>query len=334
MPLKKYNITILGAGNMGTAIAYVIAKNGHDVTIWNYEGDPKPLSQINKFHENKKYLSGTTLPENIVAQSDLALAVRKSHLVFFVLPSNFIEALAKRTAPLLPKNCVLVDASKGLEEKTLRTIPDVIKGYLPKHLKNNVTGISGPAIAIDMVKDGMTMMNIAGKNPRAIKLVKNVMDSKNIRLFPTDDIMGVEIAGSFKNVYAIAIGICDGLNYPMNTKAALLVRALKEIGQLAKKMGGRIETVYDLAGLGDLIGTSLSADSRNRRFGECLANGNDCDSALKQINQVVEGKHACKVLITLGKKHRLKMPFAQMVYNAVWKGDAKQELEKYLNSIK
>lgn len=334
MAPKKYSIAILGAGNMGTAMAYVIAKNGHNVTIWNYEGDPEPLQQINEFHENKKYLSGTILPENIIAQSDLALAVKKVHVVFFVLPSNFMEALSKRTAPFLPKGCVLVDASKGLEEKTLRTIPDVIKSHLPKHLKNNVTGISGPAIALDMVKDGLTMMNVAGKNPKAVQLVKKVMDSKNIRLIATDDIVGVEIAGSFKNVYAIALGICDGLGYPMNTKASLLVTALKEIGQLSKKMGGRTETVYDLAGLGDLIGTSLSTASRNRRFGECLASGIDSDSALKQINQVVEGIHACRILITLGKKHKLKMPFAQMVYNAVWKGDSKLELEKYLSSIK
>ncbi|MDO8509840.1 MAG: NAD(P)H-dependent glycerol-3-phosphate dehydrogenase [bacterium] len=334
MPNNKYNLTILGAGNMGTAMAYVTAKNGHNITIWNYEGDPEPLQQINEFHENKKYLCGTILPNNIVAEPDLILAVKKAQVVFFILPSNFIEAIAERIALHLPKGCILVDASKGLDEKTLRTIPDVIKSHLPKHLKNNVIGISGPAIAIDMIKDGLTMMNVAGKNPKAVQLVKKVMDSKNIRLIATDDIVGVEIAGSFKNVYAIALGICDGIGYPMNTKAALLVTALKEIGQLSKKMGGKIETVYDLAGLGDLIGTSLSTASRNRRFGECLASGADCESALKQTKQIVEGIQACKIMLTLGKKHQLKMLFAQMVYNAVWKGNAKKELEKYLNNIK
>jgi len=147
-------------------------------------------------------------------------------------------------------------------------------------------------------------------------------------------VVGVEVTGSFKNVYAIAMGLCDGLKISMNTKSALLVLALEEISLLVKKMGGKRETVYGLSGLGDLIGTGLCKKSRNRRFGECMAQGFSKDESCKKIEQVVEGINASKVLIQLSKKYNLKLPFAEMIYKIVWLGKKpEKEIQNFLSNL-
>lgn len=331
---KKQTVAVLGAGNMGTSIANVVASNGYEVNLWNYEGDPEPLKQIAEFGENKKYLAGIKLSKNIKPIQDLAEAVKGSNIVFFVVPSSFITEIVKRAAVHLSKTVICVDASKGMDEKSLEIIPNIITASLPANLKKKVATISGPAIAIDMVKGGFTAMNIASKNSKSITAVKKVLENKNLKLIPTDDIIGVEVTGSFKNVYAIAMGLCDGFALPMNTKAALLVIALKEISVLVKKMGGRFETVYDLAGLGDLVGTGLCATSRNRRFGEFIAQGLRKAEAVSKVGQVVEGIKAGKTLYDLNKKYKIKSPFAEMVYKIIsGTVSPKDTFEKFLQNI-
>ncbi len=334
MPNKKYTVAVLGAGNMGTAMAKVIGENGHTVKLWNHEGDPEPLEQIKISQENKKYLSGVILPKNIIPEPSLEKAVAKSDAVFFVLPSTFMAALAKRVGPFLSPKTVCVDTSKGLEDKTMELIPDVIKKNIPAALRPYVVSVSGPAIAVDMARGGFTAMNVAGKNAAATTTVKKIMEGKNVKLFASTDVVGVEIGGSFKNVYAIIVGICDGLKFPMNTKAALLIIALQEIGSLVKKMGGKHETIFNLAGLGDLVATSLSPNSRNRRFGECLAEGLCREDAVAKVSQVVEGINAVKIMLALGKKFKIKLPLAETAYRIVW--DEKNpalELNKFLQSL-
>lgn len=330
----KIQVTVLGAGNMGTAIADIIGNNGYKVKLWNYEGDLEPLEQITAHRENKKYLAGIKLSHNIYPEKDLATAVKNSQIIFFVLPSNFISDLTKRVAPFISKKTVCVDTSKGFDETTLSLIPHVMQKNLPAHSRQLIVSISGPAIAVDMVKGAFTAMNIAGKNPMAIKLTKKVLVNDNLRLKETKDLIGAEVAGSLKNVYAIAIGISDCYGWPMNTKAAILVSALKEISLLVKKMGGKEETVFDLAGLGDLVATALSAHSRNRHFGECLPKHNDKDIAAKEVGQVVEGINTCKLAMALSKKYKVKMPLAEAIYKIVWKKEpANLTLKKFLKNI-
>ena len=327
-------MAVLGAGNMGTAIAQSVAHNGFRVDLWNHEGDPEPIAQIKKFGENKKYLAGIKLSKNINPTGDLQAAVTGAQIIFFVVPSNIMGGLVKRAVEFLPCGVVCVDASKGIDEKSLFLVSDLMEKIIPVCLRSNLASISGPAIARDLAEGKFTAMDLSAKSPLARKLVMKVMENDNLKLFPTDDIVGVEVAGSFKNVYAIAMGWCDGLGYPMNTKAALLVMALKEIGVLVKKMGGREETVYGLAGLGDLVGTGLCAISRNRSFGEYLANGLSRAVALKKVGQTVEGVNASKVLIALGKKYKTNLPFAQMVYSVVWKNKPlKSEIKKFLKNF-
>lgn len=329
--LKKELVAVLGAGNMGTAIAQVIALNGYKVNLWNYKGDLEPLKQIKEKGENTKYLPGVKLSGNINPEQDIAKAVSKADVIFLSVPSRNIAPILKKAAVHINHRAICVDVSKGLEEKSLCLITDILKNALPK---NKIAAISGPAIAKQMAWGAYTAMNVASRDARAIRMVKKVMENKNLKLISTGDVIGVEVAGSLKNVYAIAMGICDGLNIHTNTKAVLFVTALQEICLVVKKMGGRPETVYGLAGLGDLIGTGLADASRNRKLGEFMSYGLNLNKALAKVGQVVEGVVAAGALNILSKKYKLKTPLADVVYKIIrGRVSPKIGMETYLKNL-
>ncbi len=332
---KKKTVAVLGAGNMGTAVAFVLADNGHQVNIWNWEGDIAPLKQIEKYHENKKYLPGVKLSENIVPCYKIADAVKDAEVVFFVVPSGVMEHTVSFAARNIRNNAVLVDVSKGIDNHSFCLIPYVMMKHVRPSLKKNIVCISGPAIAKQMVERHFTAMNIAGKSAQAIRRVKNVWENNYIKLVASNDMIGVEIGGSFKNVYSIAMGICDALGYGLNTKAALIVSAIAEMAELIKAMGGKPYTAYELAGLGDLIGTALCEDSRNRRFGEYLGHGLSTSAAMKKVGQTVEGAEAVKSLKILGEKYKIKLPFAEVVYQSIFsKAKAGNLMKEYLRACR
>jgi len=313
MDIKKNIVAVLGAGNMGTAVAQVLADNGHEVRIWNWEGEHTPLKQIEKYSENKKYLPGVKLSKNIIPKYKIKEALQGADIVFFVVPSGAMEHTISFAARSIEHNTVLVDVSKGIEPQSLRLIPHIIMKHVRPDLRKNVVTISGPAVAGQMVKKQFTAMNIASKNKKAIKKVMEAMSNEYIKLVPTNDVIGVEVGGSFKNVYAIVAGMCDGMGYGLNTKAALLTKSLEEIANLMQAMGGRKHTAYELAGLGDLIGTSLCPDSRNRTLGEYLGSGIKGHQAIKKVKQTVEGVDATLCLLKLARKNKIRVPLAEMV---------------------
>ncbi len=330
--LKKESVAVLGAGNMGTAIAQIIALNGYKVKLWNHSGDLEPLRQVKEKNENINYLPGVKLSKNIIPEHSIAEAVDKVSIIFISVPSAFIKSVMNQAAPHLSGREICVDISKGFDEKSLCLTTDILKSILPK---NKIATVSGPAIARQMAQENFTAMNVASPDAGAIRLIKKVMENKNLKLIPTDDIVGVETAGSFKNVYAIAMGMCDGLQISTNTKAVLFVVALQEIGLVAKKLGGKLETVYGLAGLGDLVGTGLAAASRNRRLGEYLAQGMSLDNAAAEVGQVTEGVAATKVLYRLSKKYKLKTPLAETIYKIIFgKVSSKLGMENFLKNLK
>lgn len=327
----KKTVAVLGAGNMGTAMAFVLADNGYQVKIWNWEGDLLPLKQIEKYHENKKYLLGVKLPENIIPCDKIADAVKDAEVIFFVVPSGVMEHTIAFAARSIRHNAVLVDVSKGIDSHSFSLIPFMMMKHVRPELKKNVVSISGPAIAKQLVRRQFTAMNIASKNKQAIKRVKSVLENKYVKLIASSDMIGVEVGGSFKNVYAIAMGMCDTLGYGLNTKAALIVSAIAEIADLIKAMGGKRQTAYELAGLGDLIGTAMSEDSRNRRFGEYLGKGMSGKQALKKVKQTVEGVEAAKCLMFLAEKYHVKLPFAAVIYQCIFsKKKAANLIKNYL----
>jgi glycerol-3-phosphate dehydrogenase (NAD(P)+) len=328
----KHTVTVLGAGSMGTATAQVLADNGNIVNIWNWEGDHTPLKQIEKYRENKKYLKNIKLSKNIKSKYNIGEALHDSEVVFFAIPSSVLEHTVSFGARSIENNAILVDLSKGLDPKNLRIMTDVIAKHVRPKLRKNIVSISGPAVVGQMVKKEYTAMNIASKNKKAIKKVRDIFENKYLKLIPTSDVIGVEVGGSFKNVYAIAFGFCDAMNYGMNTKAALVTMSIKEIADLSKAMGGKRETVYGLAGLGDLLGTAFCEDSRNRKFGECLGKGMSRASACKKVRQTIEGIEAAKSLIALKKKYKLHMPFADVVYAAIHgKRDPRRVMKHFLD---
>ncbi len=282
--------------------------------------------------ENTKYLPGVKLSKNINPEPNINKAVAQADVIFITVPSNCVRSVVQEAAPYISSRAICIDVSKGMEEKSFVLITGVLKKLLPK---NKIATISGPAIAAQMVREQFTAMNVASTDASAIRVVKKVMENKNLKLIATNDVVGVEVGGSFKNVYAIAIGVCDGLKIATNTKAVLFTVALQEISLLVKKMGGRVETAYGLVGLGDLIGTGLANGSRNRKLGEFMAQGLSLNKALAKVGQVVEGVAAAKVLRVLSKKYKLKTPLADAVYKILYSQTPAQKImENFLQNLK
>jgi len=328
--MSKNNLTVLGAGNMGTAIAQVLANNGHELKIWNYEHDLEPLTQIEKDQENKKYFPGLKLSTRIKPEPDLQKAVAGADVVFVVIPSAFFAATIERAMKFMKKQVIYVSLSKGLDESKMILLSEVIEWTL-KNIGGKAVVLSGPAIAKDLGHGYFTAMNIAGKNINDVKKVAKLLENKYLKLVPTRDVTGVQLGGVCKNAYALLFGLCDGLELPMNTKAALLVFALREMGGIIQAFGGKKETAYELAGVGDLIGTSFSPHSRNRRCGEYIGRGKKPQEATVEVGQVVEGIKTVDLILKLARKKKIKLPLIETVKKIVVDGrNAKEELEKFL----
>ena len=337
MNKKNIKIAILGAGNMGTTLAQIIASNGYQVTLWNHEGEPEPLEHIKNFRENKKYLPSIKLSSNILPEPILEKALQNARIIFLAVPSGVIVKLVERLAHRdSAKNYgrrtydfILVDISKGFREIDFDKKSKMSVG-VARSFKNMVI-ISGPAVAADLIKGGFTAMNIAGRNKKDIKLVQEVLENDFVKLLPTTDVMGIKLCGAMKNVYAILLGMCDGLGLTLNTKAFLLTLAVEEMSRLIVKLGGQKSSVISLSGLGDLIGTGLNVVSRNRRFGELLISASSKKAAEQEVGQVVEGIRACKMAHTLAKRFHLHTPLLTLIYRISWQEkNPQQEIELFL----
>jgi len=321
-------IAVLGAGAMGTTMAHVAAKNNHEVYLWNWEGDLDPLVGIAQSGENKKYLPGFQLHSGVVPQKDLKIALQERDMVCFAIPTSAITSVFQASKPYVSQQSVLVDLSKGLDLHTSRLIPEIMKDFFSK---NSSVVMSGPAVAFDIMKGYYTQMDLASESEDALHMVQEVFTCSTMGFQLTSDVIGVELAGAFKNVYAISLGLCDGLGYGLNTKAALLTHAMAEMANIVGAFGGKRETVYGLSGLGDLIGTALADKSRNRSFGEYLGRGLTVDEAINKVGKVVEGKDATTALITFAKQKNIEVPLANMVSSILLGGVPAQEaLQIYL----
>ncbi len=327
--MKKETIAVLGAGNMGTAMAKVIAENGYIVKLWNYEGDIEPLEQIEKFNENKKYLPGVKLPKNIIPTYSVAEALKRSKVVFFVVSSAAMESVMKLALSYIEVGTILVDVSKGLHPSTNEMIPVMMKRMLGRK-KAYVVGLTGPAVASQMSEGYPAILVAASNKKEANKKVQKVLANRQMKVLLGDDVVGGEIVQSFKNVYAIGLGIVQGLGMPFNTQAILFTLALQELTLLNTKMGGRLETVYGFAGLGDFFTTAMSPEGRNRRFGECLGQGLCSADASLAVSQTVEGISATLCLKKMIRKLKLRLPFALAIDAVI---EAKMTPQKAIESL-
>lgn len=327
-------VAVLGAGNYGTAIAQVLAENGHRVHLWNWEQEHEPLKQIEEFQENKRYMPGVKLLKRVVPCYTLDDALRGVEAVFLAVPSVAMEHTVSFAARHIPKSAIVVNISKGFDSVSGDPLSKVITKHLHASQKKTFTVVSGPAVANQIVAHHLTIMNIASKSDASLKKVSALLGNPFLRLVPTHDILGIEIGGLAKNVYAIAFGMCDGIGIELNTKAVLVTIAVKEMAVLMKALGAKSHTAYELAGLGDLIGTGFNKTSRNCRFGHLLGSGKNTKEALSEMTQTVEGVHASSSLHYLEEKYKISLPFADMVYRCVHtKGQPVKIMEKYLSTL-
>lgn len=321
----KKRISIIGAGNMGTAMALVLADNGYHVKCWDI--NEKVVNSINKHHENKIYLPGVRLPKSIEATSDIKKAVYFSNVLIFSIPSQFLRP----TLRMIPKEDlkyeILVNCAKGIDLKTGQFMSEIVSEELGGESHKVIATLSGPSIASELTKKHPTAVMVASKNKQVLGFLQKIFNNDYFKVQPSTDVIGTELGGVMKNIYSIAIGISDVLLDSMNTRALLLTQALSEMTALGLKLGATKEVFYSLSGIGDLIATCLSEDSRNHRFGKILAKGKSVEDAQKKIKQVVEGYYATKAITKLAKKHGVKLPLAENMYQILYN---KKDPKKYL----
>jgi glycerol-3-phosphate dehydrogenase (NAD(P)+) len=268
--------------------------------------------------ENRKYLPGVMLPDEIVVESDLQKAVTGTDVVMLTVPSHVVRRLARAIAPFLTPEQTILDVAKGIEEKTFYMMSEVIHSELSGSVRQNIVALSGPSIAREMSHGVPTAVAVAGFTRRHAERVRQAFESATFHVEVLDDIVGVQLGGALKNIYALAAGMCDGLAYGNNTKSALVTRALAEMTQLGKALGAKTETFYGLTGIGDLVVTCFGPQSRNRTFGEKLARGQTRTQILAESVEVAEGVHVTKVAHALAQMLRLRLPFLEMIYKILY----------------
>lgn len=313
-------VAFVGGGSFGTALSVLLSNKGNKVTI--YDRDEEVVKDINNNKNNKKYFEdGINIPESIVATNSLEEAVKNNEYVVLAVPSHVIRTMARAIKPFISKNAIVISIAKGIEEGTNKRLSVVIE----EELHNDVVILSGPSHAEEVAKGLPTTIVVASKNMKAAEDVQDLFMTENFRVYVNSDIIGVEIGGAVKNIIALAAGICDGMGYGDNTKAALMTRGMKEISRAVVSLGGKEQTFYGLTGIGDLIVTCTSMHSRNRRAGILIGKGKTLNEAIKEIGMVVEGAKACKAFYDLKEKKGISMPITDALYKALY--ESKNPLE-------
>ncbi len=308
-------ITILGSGGWGTALSLLLLKNGHQVTLWSYTEDES--ANLRNTGENP-VLPGIPLPQELELTSHMEDCVKGRDMVVLATPSFAVRSTATKAAPLLDEGTVLVSVAKGIEEGTSLTLTQVIQEATQNRF--NVVALSGPSHAEEVGRGIPTSVVAAAKDRAAAELVQDTFMSPVFRVYTTDDVMGVELGAALKNIIALCAGICDGLGFGDNTKAALMTRGLVEMARLGQAMGGRRETFSGLAGVGDLMVTCTSQHSRNRRCGVLIGQGKLPRDAVREVGMVVEGYYAAAAARDLAEKANIEMPITQAVWRVLYRG--------------
>ncbi len=301
------NITVLGSGGWGTALAVMADRHGHAVTLWSpFEEE---IASIRRHGQHKKLLPDIPVPPSITLTCDMSVAA-DADLVILAVPSFAIASTAAQLRPHLKTGAVVANAGKGLEEDTYRRFTEVIEAALPGV---SAVALSGPSHAEEVGRGIPTVVVSASRDRAAAKTVQDILMNETFRIYTDDDVIGVELGGALKNVIALAGGICDGLGMGDNTKAALMTRGLAEIARLGVAMGAEASTFAGLAGMGDLIVTCGSMHSRNRRAGILIGEGMEPTEAVKRVG-TVEGYLVAGTAYRLAQKLGVEMPIAETCY--------------------
>jgi len=319
---------IVGSGAWGTAIAAHLARLEHDVVMWALE--PEVAREITTLHANSIYLSGITLPESIRGTNDMAEAVRDAEVVVLVPPSSHLRAVSAQAAPSLRRDAVVVVATKGVEERSLSLMSEVLRETIPSLDAERLAFLSGPTFAREVVQGLPTDVVVASTGMVAARKLQELMHSLSLRVYTSADPIGVQIGGAIKNVLAVATGACDGLRFGTNARAALITRGLAEITRLGVKLGADPLTFMGMAGVGDLVLTCTGDLSRNRQLGMRLAEGVDPAAYLASQRAVAEGFSTSAAAWALAQKLEVDMPITEQVFHVLHRGRSLLEAARAL----
>ncbi len=313
-------IAVLSSGTWGVALARVLAKNGHQVTVWSpFEEEARRLSETRR----QPNLPGMVIPDEIVFTTDMALACRDSDMVLFAAPSVYLRETAAKARPYLKQDEILVNVAKGIEPDTLLTMTDIIRDEVQKdgrHQGIRLATLSGPTHAEEVALDMPSSIIAASTDIKVAELVQDVFMNTCLRVYTNTDLLGVELCGALKNIVALASGISAGLGYGDNSRAALITRGMVEITRLGVAMGCVEQTFAGLAGVGDLIVTATSRHSRNNHCGYLIGQGKTPEEARREVGQVVEGINAIPAALALAQRYGIEMPIVEAVDAIVNRG--------------
>ena len=305
-------ITIMGTGGFGVSLAVICHRFGHEVTLWGKF--PDEISEIRKHGEHKKLLPGVAVDSKINITSNLEEG-KGADIIILAVPSFAIRETAQRAKTIALEKTVVASVAKGLEDKTQKRLSEVIKEEIPG---NPVVILSGPSHAEEIARGVPTTIVAASCDRESAEYVQDTLSNKTLRIYVSDDVIGVELGGAFKNIIAVCAGICDGLRLGDNTKAALMTRGIAEIARLGKKMGAHSSTFAGLTGIGDLIVTCTSMHSRNRRAGILIGQGLSPKEAIERVGMTVEGCIATESAYHLAKKNGVPMPIVEELYKVLY----------------
>jgi len=312
----RHAAAVIGCGGWGTALAMLLAKNGHDVTIWGV--DPDYVDEMRRTRLNPRYLPDVELPEGVGLTARLQDCVPAADMVVAATPTVYLRSVCERLAPHLRPDHLVVNVAKGIEEDTLLPGSGVIRDVCGAGYR--LAGLFGPSHAEEVARELPTTVVATGEDENAARAVQSAFMCSTFRVYTNTDVVGVELGAALKNVIAIAAGVCDGLGFGDNAKSALLTRGLAEIARLGAAMGARPETFAGLTGLGDLITTCVSPYGRNRSVGVRLARGETLEQITESMDQVAEGVRTTRSACALADRHGVEMPIARAVQAVLFEG--------------
>lgn len=314
--INDVKIGVVGAGGWGTAIANLLGRKGFKIDLWAFEREVR--DQIAEHRENRVFLPGFSLSNNLFPSNDIERVVSGKDLVLIVVPSHVMREMSHKIAEYVAQDAIIVSATKGIENKTHLTMSGVLKEALPKISESHIAVLSGPSFAREVAREVPTAVTVAAKDQKVAGLVQQVFTAPHFRVYTNDDLIGVELGGAVKNVIAIAAGITDGLGLGLNTRAALITRGLTELRRLGLKLGAQPRTFTGLSGIGDLLLTCTGNLSRNYTVGRKIGEGAKLKEILSEMRMVAEGVKTSKSLYNLSCKLGVEMPIAHETYHILY----------------
>ncbi|MGX0194843.1 NAD(P)H-dependent glycerol-3-phosphate dehydrogenase [Staphylococcus haemolyticus] len=321
-------ITVFGMGSFGTALANVLAENGHTVLMWGKNEDS--VKELNDHHQNKRYLKDVVLNSSIKATSDIKEAVNFTDIYLMALPTKAMREVISEIDSLINTKKTFIHVAKGIENDTFKRVSEMIEDSISEEHNGGIGVLSGPSHAEEVVIKQPTTVAASSKDEKVSKLIQDLFMNDYLRVYTNNDLVGVELGGALKNIIAVASGIVAGMGYGDNAKAALMTRGLAEISRLGEKLGADPMTFLGLGGIGDLIVTCTSTHSRNYTLGFKLGQGQTMDEALNEMNMVVEGIYTTNSVYHLAKQQNVDMPITNALYNVLFEDNPVKDSVKDL----